>query len=74
LIDFRCLNKFNNFIKRRKDKNALDLNNNIAYKIYYKNCNASYIGQIKRQLKRGSQNIKKLIQNISRHIVTNYMI
>jgi len=34
MIDYRILNKLTGFIKRHKDKNNLDANNNIVYKIF----------------------------------------
>jgi len=53
MIDYRCLNKLNKFIKVDKDKNQHDKNNNIIYKV---NCDASYVGQTKRQLQRELKN------------------
>ncbi|KYN13987.1 hypothetical protein ALC57_13817, partial [Trachymyrmex cornetzi] len=50
LIGFRCINKLNKFIKSQKDKDELVKNNNVIYKINCDNCNASYVGQTKRQL------------------------
>ena len=80
MIGYKCLNMFNKFIKVHKDKNRHDKNNNITYKVNYNNCNASYVGQTKRQLqtriKEHSNNIK-LDQSkysvISKHITeTNH--
>jgi len=48
MIGYRILNKLIRFIKRHKDKNNLDSDNNIIYKICCNNYNASYVGQIKR--------------------------
>jgi len=50
MIGYRILNELTRFIKRHKDKNNLDSNNNGVYKICCNNCNASYIGQTKRPL------------------------
>ncbi|KAG5313537.1 MOS1T transposase, partial [Pseudoatta argentina] len=48
---YRCLNKFNKFIKVHKDKNQQKKNNNdVIYKLNCNNCDVSYVGQTKRQL------------------------
>jgi len=69
IIDYRILNKLTGFIKRHKDKNNLDLNNNIVYvKIFCNNYNVSYVGQTKRQLKtRISEHVKNIKGDESRH-------
>jgi len=54
LIGYRCLNRLNRLIKRHKDRNPMNLNNNVIYRIFCKNCDMSYVGQTKRQ-----QNIEK---------------
>jgi len=51
IIGYRILNKLTNFIKRHKDQNKYENNNNIVYKILCKNCDSSYVGQTKRYLK-----------------------
>jgi len=51
MIDYRTLNKLTSFIKRHKNQNEFKTNNNVVYKILYNNCDASYVGQTKRQLK-----------------------
>jgi len=51
MIDYRILNKLTSFIKRHKNQNEFKTNNNVVYKILYNNCDASYVGQTKRQLK-----------------------
>jgi len=51
MTGYRILNKLTGFIKRHKDANKFEVNNNIVYKILCNNCNASYVGQTKRQLK-----------------------
>jgi len=69
-IGYRCLNKLNMFEKTHKDKEQSSTNNNIIYKICYENCNASYVGQTKRQLRtrlREHRNNIKL--NQSKHSV-----
>jgi len=50
-VGYRCLNKMNRIIKIHKDQIEHDYKNNIVYKIYCQNCDASYVGQTKRQLK-----------------------
>jgi len=52
MIGFRILNELINFIKRHKDQNEYKNNNNIVYKILCNNCDAPYVGQTKRYLKR----------------------
>jgi len=47
-IGYRILNRLTAFVKRHKDKNILKVNNNVVYKIFCNNCNASYVGQTKR--------------------------
>ncbi|KAG5310829.1 GVQW3 protein, partial [Acromyrmex insinuator] len=47
MIGCRCL-KLNKFIKVHKDKNQHDKNNNVIYKMNCNNCDASYVGQTKR--------------------------
>ncbi|XP_024893281.1 uncharacterized protein LOC112468378 [Temnothorax curvispinosus] len=51
VIGYRVLNKLNKFIRTHKDVSELCVNNNVIYKINCNNCDASYVGQTKRQLK-----------------------
>jgi len=44
IIGFRCLNKLSRFVKAHKDKDHLLLKNNVIYKIFCKNCEATYVG------------------------------
>jgi len=76
MIGYRILNKLTAFIKRHKDKNTLETNNNIVYKISCKNCNASYVGQTRRQLKtRISEHIKNIRLDESKHsVVTKFRL
>jgi len=53
--------RLNDLIKRHKDKNPMNLNNNVIYRISCKTCDASYVGQTKRQLStQGSQNTENI--------------
>lgn len=71
-VGYRCLDKLDKFIKVHKDKNSQPSTSNVIYKIYCKNCEASYVGQIKRQLR---TRIKEHINNVrldsSRHSVVS---
>jgi len=76
LIGFRCLNKLSRFIKVHKDADQPLSKNNIVYKIQCKDCEATYVGQTKRQLKtrlKEHKNNIKLDQSkhsvISEHII-----
>jgi len=72
IIGYRCLNKLNQFIKTHKDREPRSSNNNVVYKISCKNCEATYVGQTKRQLK---TRIKEHVNNIrldpSKHSVVS---
>jgi len=72
MVGFRCLNKLNRFIKVQKDQSQPSTRNNVVYKINCKDCDASYVGQTKRQL---STRIKEHINNIrldpSKHSVVS---
>jgi len=50
IVGFKGINKLNNFIKVQKDKTNFISKNNVVYKILYNNCDASYVGQTKRQV------------------------
>jgi len=51
IIGYRCLNKLSQFVKVHKDIDLTLNKNNVIYKIFCKNCDATYVGQTKRQLK-----------------------
>jgi len=76
LTGYRILNKLPCFIKRHKDVNKLEVNNNVVYKIFCNNCNASYVGQTKRQLKtRINEHVKNIVQNESKHsVITKHIL
>jgi len=70
MIGFRCINKLNKFVKVHKDQNHILSKNNVVYKISCNDCEASYVGQTKRQLntrlKKHKNNVK---QDKSKHSV-----
>jgi len=75
-IGFRCLNKLSRFIKVHKDLDHTSYKNNVIYNIACNNCDATYVGQTKRQLRtriREHKNNIKLDQSkhsvISEHIL-----
>jgi len=47
IIGFRCLNKLSRFIRGHKDIDQPLARNNVVYKIFCKNCEATYVGQTK---------------------------
>jgi len=74
-IGYRCLNKLNKLIKTHKDRNQPSANNNVIYKISCRDCDASYVGQTKRQLKtrlREHRNNIKLDQ-AKRSVITEHI-
>jgi len=77
IVGYRCLHKLNKIIKTHKAPNQLVHNSNVIYQINCRDCNASYVGQTKRQLKtkvkEHRNNIKLDSKNhtvISEHIIT----
>jgi len=76
ITGFRVLNSLGRFIKVHKDTNNLHSNNNVVYKISCKDCDASYVGQTKRQLKtrikEHCNNYKLLSSNPS--VITEHML
>jgi len=75
-IGYRGLNKLDRIIKVHKDQTEHQHKNNVIYKIYCKNCNASYVGQTKRQLKtRIREHYNNIKLDDSRHsVVTQRMV
>jgi len=75
LTGHRILNKLTSFIKRHKDINRFEVNNNIVYKIFCNNCNA-YVGQTKRQLKtRINEHVKNIASDESKHsVITKHIL
>jgi len=76
LTGYRILNKFTGLIKRHKDIDNLEENNNIVYKVFCKNCNASYVGQTKRKLKTRLNEHKNNVRlEESKHsVITKHMV
>jgi len=60
ITGYRILNKLTGYVKRHKDINKHDTRNNIVYKIFCNNCNASYVGQ-KDNLKQELTNMRKML-------------
>lgn len=50
-VSFIGLNKLSNIVKVQKDKLAYDSQSGVVYRIDYRDCDTSYVGQMKRQLK-----------------------
>jgi len=70
MIGFRCINTLNHFVRVHKDQDHILSKNNVVYKISCNDCNASYVGQTKRQLKtRLKEHKNNLKQDSSKHSV-----
>jgi len=70
ILGFRCLNKLSRFVKAHKDIDQPLSKSNIIYKIFCKNCEATYVGQTKRQLKtRLKEHKNNFKQDRSKHSV-----
>jgi len=67
-VDFKSLNKINKFVRVHKDQTEHTHKKNVVYKIHCKDCDVSYVGQTKRQLrtrvKEHRDNIIELNDNI----------
>jgi len=76
IIGYKVLNHLERFIRAHKDMNNLLTNNNVIYKILCKDCDTSYVGQTKRQLKTRvkeySNNLKSLSSNLS--VITEHIL
>jgi len=59
-VGYRCLNKLT-FIKVQKDHIQTSTCNNVVYKFQCNDCDASYVGQTKRQL---HTRLKEYINNV----------
>jgi len=73
---YRILNNLGKFIKAHKDPTESLTINNVVYKINCNDCNASYVGQTKRQLstriKEHSNNYKSIAAKPS--VITQHML
>jgi len=70
IVGYRCLNKLGRFVKVHKDVDHILAKNNVIYKIGCNNCEASYVGQTKRQLRtRIREHINNLKQDQTKHSV-----
>ena len=75
-VSFRCLEKINNIIKVHKDKTDHMCNNSVVYKISCNDCDATYVGQTKRQLgTRVREHMNNIRLDPSKHsVVTEHRI
>jgi hypothetical protein len=76
LVGYRCIKKLNNFIKVQKDRNDCPKNSNVIYKLNCNDCDATYVGQTKRQLgtrlKEHKNNIK--LDSAKHSVVTEHIL
>ncbi|KAM0737118.1 hypothetical protein ACS0PU_000211 [Formica fusca] len=69
-LSYQSLNKLNSFIKVHKDPCPLTARQNVVYKIGCNDCDASYVGQTKRQLNtRILEHKNHIRRNTSNHSV-----
>lgn len=69
-VGYRCIKKLNRFVKVHKAKNKHFNHSNVIYKINCKNCDASYIGQTKRQIRtRFKEHVNNIKLDFARHSV-----
>jgi len=70
IVAYRCLNKLSRFIKVQKDVDHLSSKSNVIYKIKCNDCDATYVGQTKRQLRTRIREHKNNVkQDRSKHSV-----
>jgi len=73
IVGFRCLNKLSRFVcfvKAHKDINQPLFKSNVIYKLFCNNCDATYVGQTKRQLRtRLKEHKNNFKQDRSKHSV-----
>ena len=76
LIGYKCLNRLNGIIKRHKDKDPKEANNNVIYKINCNDCDATYVGQTKRKLRtRVNEHRKNINKDASEYsVITEHRI
>jgi len=69
-VGFRCLNKLDKIIRVQKDRTEHAQKNNVVYKINCNNCEATYVGQTKRQIKtRVKEHYNNIKSDKSKHSV-----
>ncbi|XP_071644559.1 uncharacterized protein [Temnothorax longispinosus] len=75
-LSYYSVNKLNKFIKVQKDALPTFATSNVVYKIFFRNCDASYVGQTGRQLKtRISEHRNHINRNGSSHsVITDHRI
>jgi len=67
-LHFFSLNKLNSFIKTHKDPLLNKAKKNVVYKIYCKDCDASYVGQTERTLK------TRILEHCNRRNTSDYSV
>ena len=67
-LHFFNLNKLNSFIKTHKDPLLNKTKKNVVYKIYCKDCDASYVGQTERTLK------TRILEHCNRRNTSDYSV
>jgi len=73
---FFSLQKLGRIIRAQKDTLPISLNKSVVYKLNCKNCDVSYVGQIKRRLKiRTFEHIKDINKKTGNHsVITEHRI
>jgi len=75
-VGFRGMNKLNNIVRVQKDHVEHSHKNNVVYKINCKNCDASYVGQTKRQIRtRIKEHYNNIKSDKSKHsVITEHIL
>jgi len=75
-VGFRGLNKLDKIVKVQKDYTEHSHKNNVVYKINCKNCDASYVGQTKRQIRtRKKEHHNNIKADKSKHsVITEHIL
>jgi len=68
-VAYYGVNKLRNIIKAHKDTTSKFLQKNVVYKLNCNNCEATYVGQMKRQLKTRIEHRNHIKRNTSTHSV-----
>jgi len=72
MAGYRGINKLDKIIVAHKDKNVQTAKKNVVYKIECRDCNATYVSQTKRQLKR--IRIKEHSNNVKLDLLKHFVI